>query len=135
MRHVAMHRPVAGIVGNEFNGARAADLNEHGRFDLLRRLGNLPAVGFYNAKTVAVQMHRMMIHRAQIHETETDAIAQLRDHRLGSGKNARVQGKDIEGRHFTWIRTHRSSIDAPFAQHESEIAIYSILRIARMNDE
>ena len=38
MGHVAVHRPVAGLVGDELDRARAADGHEHRRLGVLRRL-------------------------------------------------------------------------------------------------
>src|SRR5712691_12106944 len=39
MGHVAVHRPIAWLVSDELDGSRAPDLDEDGRFDLLRRFG------------------------------------------------------------------------------------------------
>src|SRR5438874_4660662 len=80
-------------------------------------------------------MHRMVIHRTQIDEANPNSITKLRYHRLCPRKNASIHREDIEIRHLIWIRAHRADINTPFAQHQSEIAINTILRLTRMNYE
>src|SRR6266446_10003539 len=80
-------------------------------------------------------MHRMVIHRTQIDEANQTSITKLRYHRFCPRKNASVHRENIEISHLIWIRTHRADINAPFAQHESEVAINTISRLTRMNYE
>ena len=51
MGHVAMHRPVAGVVGDEFHGARAADGDQHGVGRVAGRFLDDSAVGFDEQST------------------------------------------------------------------------------------
>ena len=74
MGHVAMHRPVAGLVGDELDGPRLPNGDQHGRLELLRRLGDLSAVGLRHAKLIAVQVDRVMVHRGDIRDPDAHAL-------------------------------------------------------------
>src|SRR6266446_10367663 len=135
MGHMTMHRPIAGIVCYKFNRSRAADLHENSGFHLLRRFGNLTAVGFYDAERVPMDMHRVMIHWAEIDETDTHSIAEFSHERLRSREDTRVERENVKVSHLVWIWPHRAGIDPPFAQEKRKVAIHSLLWIARMNHE
>ena len=77
----------------------------------------------------------MMLHRAEIDETNSYAISEFRYHRFGAGKNARIHREDIEIGHLIWIRPHRARVDPPFAQEKCKVAIRLHFRIARMNNK
>ena len=66
MGHVAVHRPVAGVVGDELNHARAADGNQHGVDRCYPGVGHFAAVDLDQVGLEPMQMNRVMIHRARL---------------------------------------------------------------------
>ena len=70
-------RPVARLVGDELDVARAADADEHRRLGPLRRERDVAAVGRGDLEVVAVQVDRVVVHRAQVAEADAHAVAGL----------------------------------------------------------
>src|SRR5690606_10301134 len=74
MGHVAVHGPVPRRVGDELDGAGAPGGHQHGRLGPLTRGGDAPAVGLGDVERVAVQVDRVVIHRAQVAEAQAHAL-------------------------------------------------------------
>ena len=136
MGHVAMHRPITGLIGNKFESARLADGNQHCCFHLLRRLRNLAAVGFGYSELISVQVNRMMFHYRDAGDANANAIAQLCHHRFRRRENFRVKSEDVEVCHLVRIRSRCAGVESPLAEHEREIPVRTLLFWpTRMNDE
>ncbi len=99
-----MHRPVARLISHEIERAGLPDTDKDRRLHLLRRLGNLAAVGFCNAKLIAVQVNRVMLHHRDAGDANANAIAQLCHHRFRGRENFRVKSEDVEVCHLVRIR-------------------------------
>ena len=64
--HMAVKRPVARRIGDEFDIARLADADQHRGFGPLRRKRNIFTVGRRDSEMIAVDVHRMMVHGAKV---------------------------------------------------------------------
>jgi hypothetical protein len=101
--HVAVHRPVAGLVGDELDVAGAADRDEDGGLGPLRRDRERAAVGRHDLEVVAVQVDRVVIHGAQVAEADPHAVALAADQRRGAGVRLRVHREDVEVGHLVGV--------------------------------
>jgi hypothetical protein len=79
MRHVAMDCPIPRRVGYEFDIARLPDANQNRRFRSLRGKRNVPSVSARDSEVITVNVQRVMIHRAEVAETDANLIAGLAD--------------------------------------------------------
>ncbi len=77
--HMAMHGPIAGFVRNEIEGASRADGSEDSGFHLLGGFGDLAAIGFGDAKLVAVEVDGVMVHGVDVGEPDANALAEFGD--------------------------------------------------------
>src|SRR5947199_18295 len=136
MGHVAMEGPIAWSIGDEVNGAGAADLNENGGFNLLCGFRNLTAISLGDFEVNAVKVHRMMVHGAKVGKANAHALAQFGDQRSGGGECFGIECEYIEVGHLDWIGARGAGNDLPFTEHESEVAFGpGTFEIAGMNDE
>src|SRR5690349_4228086 len=85
---------------------------------------------------MAMKMNGVMIHRGGVANADADAVSNLCHNWFSSRKRFAIKSEDIELSHLVWIWPTSANIDAPFAEHESEVAVRSrACRVARMNDE
>ena len=89
MGHVAVHRPVAGIVGDEFDRPCAAYRHKDRRFRPLTASGICATVRLGDLPRMAVNVDRVVIHRREIAEADAHAVAELCQQGRGAGIGAR----------------------------------------------
>ncbi len=135
VRLVAVERPVAGVVGENVEGADGADRHVGRRLRILRGLGHPPSVGAAHGEAVPVQMDGMIRH-AQVADTHADLVAEAHRQRIDSGKHAAVPGPHVEVGHLVDLRQVGAGIDVVGAHDEDEVAVDRPERlVARMHDE
>ena len=66
MGHVAVKCPVAGSIGDEFDVACLSDGNQSRCFGPLGRKRDVLAVRRRDSEVMTVDVHRVMVHRAQV---------------------------------------------------------------------
>ena len=59
----------------------------------------------------------MMVHRGEIADADTHAIAGLHHHRRGAGIDAGIEREDVEFGHLIRIGAHGARDDLPLAEH------------------
>ena len=100
MGHVAVKRPIAGRVCNEFDVARLSDPDQHRRFRPLRRKRNITAIGCRDPEVITMDVYRVMIHRAQVAQSDANSIPGLANERRRRGKYFAVDREHVEVVHL-----------------------------------
>ena len=72
---------------------------------------------------VAVQVDRVVVHRAQVAEADAHALARFDDQRRGAGERLAVEREHVEVGHLDRVRPARAGVDLPLVQHEREVAV------------
>src|SRR5207244_12922580 len=118
----------------KFDGARRAGRNVHRYFRPARSVGEFAAICPNDPKPMTMKMDWMTIH-AQISETDSNALVQLHDQRIGTRPNATVKSEQVEIRHDVRIWRRCARFDEPFLQKNAEVAIdRRLVSVFRMND-
>ena len=137
VRHMAVEGPVAGRIGDKLDSARLPDRDQHGRFRPLRRQGDILAVGRGDAEVIPVDVDRVVVHGAQVAQTDAHLIAGFAHQRASRRKDFAVHRQDVEIRHFQGVGAGRARFDGPFAEHNRKVPVHMIFRrrVARMDDK
>jgi len=131
---MAVHRPVPGRIGDKLNISCRAHRYQNGRFRPLRRFRNATSVGCRDLERIAVQVDRMVVHRAQIPKSHADPLTRADNQRIGSRESLAVHSQDVEIRHLARVGTPGANGDVPLAQHDGEVAIHWVFRVPLMDD-
>ena len=122
MEHVAMHDPVAWIIGDELEFADLRDPDQHVIARDPGRLGNPAAVRAGHPKGVAVQMNGVVIVGAEIQDANAHAISELHNQGRDIRAAASVESEPVEV-HARAGRRVGSRLDRKFLRNQREVLV------------
>src|SRR5215471_17422087 len=122
MRLVTVKCPVSWRIGDKIDCAYRADRHVYRRLRVLRTLWHPSSVGAAHREMMTVQMDRVIGH-GEIGHPDAHAITEPHRHYVDPGKDARVEGPNVELRHFSHLREGRAGIEAVAAHDEGKVSI------------
>ncbi|OMP13455.1 hypothetical protein COLO4_01653 [Corchorus olitorius] len=135
VRLVAVEGPVAGVVGNELDGAHLAHGNVGRHLRPARAWLDPAAIGARHFERMAVQMHRVVRH-GEVAHADAHAVAQTHGQRVDAGKDAAVPRPHVEVGHLGHARRVGAGVDVVRGEQEDEIAVDAMLRrVFRVHDD
>ena len=122
MRLMAVHRPIAGFIGDEFDGAHLPDRDISGDLRPGSSLRDVPTIRSSHDEFMAVNVDRMIGHR-EISDPHTHLVVLCDDEVVDPRKRAAVPGPEIEFEHRHDLRHIRARLDIKGVKQECIITI------------
>ena len=74
-----------------------------------------------------MDVHRVVVHGAEVADTNPDPVPRLAHQRRRRRKDLAVDRQDVEVVHLQRVRASRSGFHGPFTDHEREVAVDPIV--------